>query len=85
MYTPYLLILTMFSGAGEIVDPRPHASLASCESELVRMRRAVESAWAEHGILRTAGECRDYDPASWSLVAGRRPAGAPGPVATASG
>jgi len=72
MYTPYLLILTMFSGAGEIVDPVPHDSLASCESELVRMRTAVETEWAAHGILRTAGECRDYEPASWNLVAGRR-------------
>jgi len=74
MYTPYLLILTMFSGAGEIVDPEPHASLESCESELVRMQAAVENEWAEHGILRVAGECRDHDPSTWSTVAERRPA-----------
>ena len=83
MYTPYLLILTMFSGAGEIVDPVPHATLESCEAELVRMRRAVENEWAEHGILRMAGECRDHDPSAWSPIPGRRPARAPGPVATA--
>ena len=79
MYTPYLLILTMFSGATEIIDPDPHASLASCESELVRMRDAVQNEWAEHGILRTAGECRTYDPASWNLAVGKRPASPPDP------
>lgn len=68
-------ILTMFSGAGEVIDPDPHATLASCESELVRMQAAVETEWAVHGILRTAGECREYDPASWGLVAGSRAGG----------
>lgn len=77
MYTPYLLIVTMFSGAGEIIDPDPHHSLASCESELVRMQTAVENEWAIHGVLRMAGECREYDPASWSLVAGRQPVSVP--------
>ena len=74
MFTPYLLVLTMFSGAGEFIDPDPHASLASCESELAVMTSLVEEEWAMHGILRTKGECRDYDPESWNLTAGRRPA-----------
>lgn len=72
MFTPYLLILTMFSGAGEIIDPNPHATLASCETELVLMQETVKREWAVHGILRMAGECREYDPVSWSLVAGSR-------------
>lgn len=62
MFTPYLMILTMFSGAGEIIDPIPHASLASCKSELVRMQIAVNEEWAVHGILRMKGECRPYYP-----------------------
>lgn len=83
MYTPYLLILTMFSGAGEIVDPVPHASLQSCRAELVRMRVAVEREWAAHGILRTRGECRDHDPALTSLAVGVRPATATPALAAA--
>ena len=59
MYTPYLLIMTMFSGAGEIVDPNPHASLGSCHSELEIMKEAVKREWAIHGILRMKGECRE--------------------------
>lgn len=58
MYTPYLLILTMFSGAGEIVDPHPHASLLSCQAELETMKDAVNREWSVHGILRMKGECR---------------------------
>jgi len=77
MYTPYLLILTMFAGAGEIIDPVPHASIERCESELARMRAAVENEWAAHGILRTKGECRVHDPASWSHVAERRSSSPP--------
>ena len=73
-YTPYLVFLTMFSGAGEIVDPRPHASVASCRSELVRMREAVRSARSVDGILATQGECRAYDPGTWSRAAGIGPA-----------
>ena len=82
MYTPYLLIMTMFSGASEIIDPEPHASLASCESELVRMRHAVENEWAEHGVLRMAGECRVHDPDSWNLVAGKRAVAPPRRIAS---
>ena len=74
MYTPYLLVMTMFSGAGEVVDSRPYASLGGCEAALERMRESVEEAWAEHGIIRTSGECRAFDPDSWSGVATRRPA-----------
>ena len=81
MYTPYLLILTMFAGATEIIDPEPHASLASCQSELTLMKTLVEEEWAMHGILRTKSECRDYDPASWNLTAGWRPADRPDLVA----
>ena len=72
MYTPYLLVLTMFSGAGEIVDPDPHLTLASCEAELSLMERAVETEWSVHGILRTRGECRVHDPSHASLEAGVR-------------
>lgn len=59
MYTAYLLILTMFSGAGEIVDPNSHRSLASCEAELTVMREVVRREWAMHGILKMKGECRN--------------------------
>jgi len=59
MYTPYLLIMTMFSGAGEIVDPKLHNTLASCEAEIQVMKETVEREWAMHGILRMHGECRD--------------------------
>jgi hypothetical protein len=62
MYTPYLLILTMFSSAGEIIDPQPHLSLVSCEAELVKMQAAVEREWAVHGILRAQRECRFLGP-----------------------
>lgn len=58
MYTAYLLIMTMFAGAGEIVDPALHGSLDSCESELEIMKETVEREWAQHGILRMKGECR---------------------------
>ena len=77
MYTPYLLVMTMFSGASELVDPAPHASLASCEAELVRMREAVEDAWAADGILRTSGECREHGPSTGSREAAVRPTGRP--------
>ena len=80
VYTPYLLVLTMFSGAGEVVDPAPHASRASCEAELDAMRAAVELEWAEHGILRTRGECRDYDARLWKPAAGVRPVGGSEPT-----
>lgn len=59
MHTAYLLILTMFSGVGEIIDPQPHHSLASCQSELETMKEAVNREWSVHGILRMKGECRD--------------------------
>lgn len=72
MYMPYLLILTMFSGAGEIIDPHPHPTLASCEAELSRMEIAVEKEWAVHGVLRTQGECRESDPSYTSLEVGVR-------------
>ena len=81
MYTPYLLILTMFSGAGEIADPEPHATLASCRAELVRMKALVEDEWAEHGILRTQGECRERDPRTWSRSAEYRSVRSPEPMA----
>lgn len=64
----------MFSGAGEIIDPTPHPSLVSCHAELERMKSTVEVSWASHGVLRMQGECRDYDPTSWNLEAGRKPA-----------
>lgn len=80
MYTPYLLVMTMFSGASELVDASPHASLESCEAELVRMREAVEDAWAADGILRTSGECRAYDPSMRSREAAVRPAGVAAPA-----
>ena len=59
MYTPYLLILTMFSGAGEIIDPVPHSTRSSCRAELAVMKEAVEREWAVHGVLRMKGECRE--------------------------
>jgi len=78
VYTPYLLILTMFSGAGEIIDPSPHPSLVSCHAELARMKSTVEVAWASHGVLRMKGECRDYDPDAWNHSAGHESARPPG-------
>ncbi len=61
MYTAYLLILTAFSGAGEIVDPAQHKSLDSCMNELQIMKEAVTREWSEHGILRMKGECRPLE------------------------
>lgn len=58
MYMAYLLILTAFSGAGEIVDPHLHHSLDSCQQELAIMQELVREEWAEHGIVRMKGECR---------------------------
>lgn len=58
MYTAYLLILTTFSGAGEIIDPVPHNSLKSCQAELSSMKEIVQREWAIHGILRMKGDCR---------------------------
>ena len=61
MYTAYLLILTAFAGAGEIVDPNPHNSLEGCEKELSAMKEVVEREWAVHGIIRMKGDCRSTE------------------------
>lgn len=58
MYTPYLLIVTMFSGAGEYIDSNPQYSLETCEQQLAVMEASLKEELAIHGILRTKGECR---------------------------
>ena len=68
MYTAYLLILTAFAGAGEIVDPNPHNSLESCENELSVMKDVVEREWAVHGIIRMKGDCRSTESLKDALV-----------------
>ena len=68
MYTAYLLILTAFSGAGEIIDPNPHASLERCEEELSVMKEVVEREWAAHGIVRMKGDCRTTESLKDALV-----------------
>ena len=78
MFTPYLLIMTAFAGANELIDPSPHATIESCEAELIRMRTAVETEWASHVIVRMSGECRDYNPTSWKFEAGRTTLSSPG-------
>jgi hypothetical protein len=73
MYTAYLLIFTAFSGAGEIIDPKPHVSLSSCEAELSVMKDVVEREWAVHGIIRMKGDCRSTDSLKNALVTGEEP------------
>ena len=68
MYTAYLLILTAFAGAGEIVDPNPHNSLKSCENELSVMEDVVKREWAVHGIIRMKGDCRSTESLKDALV-----------------
>ena len=75
MYTAYLLILTAFSGAGEIVDPNPHNSLADCEKELSVMKEVVEREWAVHGIIRMKGDCRSTESLKDALVDSRNTSG----------
>ena len=72
MYTAYLLILTAFAGAGEIVDPKPHNSLEGCEKELSVMKEVVEREWAVHGIIRMKGDCRSTESLKDALIDGEK-------------
>lgn len=80
MYTPYLLILTMFSGAGEIIDPQPHLSLVSREAELVKSKPPSNANGRFTEYCGRSGSAASWDPTRQSRQWPR-----PGNELTASG
>ena len=58
MFVAYLLIVTMNSGASELVDPELHLTTESCQLELETMRALASRDLASHNIIAMHGSCR---------------------------
>lgn len=58
MFVAYMLVITLQSGAGELVDPRLHYSIDTCLTELGRMNVSVQHELAVYNIIASKGSCR---------------------------